>query len=454
MIDKMEKFEHNKKRYVLLLNLNNEKCHWQEKLLALNWHCIYATTLSDSIKYIKKHDINVAIVMISSNYQQSVFDTLSRLFESRCSLVCIAISCDNQFLKYPLSGQFPEYFFDYHHLPINWPKLGHILGHADGMSALKINTAKGLCKQANNVVLLGESSTIRNLRSALHKISRTDSTVLIGGETGTGKGLCAQLIHMQSNRKNGPFIKINCGALPASLIHSELFGHEKGAFTGADKLYIGHIERADKGTLLLDEIGDLTLELQIQLLQFIEDNTIERLGSNKTLNIDCRIIFASHINLEDAVEEGLFREDLYYRLNILRIHVPSLRDHREDIEQLAEEYLKLYQPAGKHFSFSASALEAMLVYEWPGNVRELKNRIQRAVVMADNEQIREMDLNIKTVAAKKPKRDLAEQHLAINAEILLAAISRNNHNISAAAKELNISRTTFYRLVKKCKIQL
>ena len=450
----LAKFNHTKQKPLLLLNLNNEKCHWEAEFNALNWHCIHSSNITETIKFIEEYDIKIAIAMISSAYQQCVFKTLSKLFEVKKNIVWIAISCDNQFAQYPSSHQFPDYFFDYHHLPINWDKLGHTLGHAYGMLPLRVESSGQQSKQHENDEILGKSTAIKRLKSDLVKIARADGAVLISGETGTGKGLCARTIHRDSYRKNGPFIKINCGALPSTLLHSELFGHEKGAFTGADKLYIGHIERANKGTLFLDEIGDLSLDSQVHLLQFLEDHVIERLGANHSITIDCRIIFASHVNLEAAVEEGRFREDLYHRLNILRIHIPSLRERREDIELLANAYLQLYKPASRAFTFAPRTLESMLRYEWPGNVRELKNRIQRAVVMADSSAIHEADMGMKVVKYQQSKIKLAQQRMEIDTEVLLDAINRHNHNISAAARELNISRTTFYRLVKKCKIKL
>jgi len=453
-MEKLSKFNHAKQKIVLLLNLNNEECHWEAEFKVFNWRCIHTTDIAEAIKYIKKYNINIAMAMISSDYQQSVFKTLTQIFEIQRNIVWIAISCDNNFAEYPLFHQYPDYFFDYHHLPINWQKLNHTLGHALGMATLRTKHNEHNCHQQSNDCILGKSVSIIQLKSDLEKIARADGAVLISGETGSGKGLCARIIHHQSNRKNGPFITINCGALPTTLLHSELFGHEKGAFTGAEKLYIGHIERADKGTLFLDEIGDLSLDSQVHLLQFLEDHVIERLGASHTLTIDCRIIFASHVNLEKAIEEGQFREDLYHRLNILRIHVPSLRERREDIELLANTYLRLYSPASRKLAFSEQALESMLTYEWPGNVRELKNRVQRAVVMTDNSLIHESDMGINIKSSHPPKVLLSQQRMEIDAEVLLKAIRRNNHNISAAAKELNISRTTFYRLVKKCKIKL
>ena len=453
-MEKLIKFNPAKKRSVLLLNLNNEECHWEAQFSAFNWHCIHATSVAQTIKHIHKYDIDVAIALISSSYQQVVFKALTRLHEVKSSILWIAISSDNQFTQYPQTHQFPTYFIDYHHQPLDWTKLSHTLGHAHGMAALQLEKAEELNNPQDNHVILGKSTTIRQLKNSLEKIARAEGAVLISGETGTGKGLSAHLIHAKSSRKNGPFITINCGALPASLIHSELFGHERGAFTGAEKLYIGHIEKANKGTLFLDEIGDLSLESQVNLLQFIEEHTIERLGGSQTITIDCRIIFASHVNLEAAIDEGRFREDLYHRLNILRIHVPSLREYREDIELLANEYLRIYQQGNNKLILSPAALEIMLRYEWPGNVRELKNRIQRAVVMAEGKLIYPTDLGIKIVNYQSQQLDLVQHRLEIDTEVLLDAIKRNSHNISAAARDLNISRTTFYRLIKKCKIKL
>jgi DNA-binding NtrC family response regulator len=350
-----------------------------------------------------------------------------------------------------------RYFADYHHLPIDWERLNHTLGHAYGMAELRANYCPPQATLDTTNEILGNSDLIKQLRSNISKIALTDEAVLISGETGTGKGLCARSIHNQSHRKLGPFITINCGALPQSLIQSELFGHEKGAFTGADKRYVGHIERAHNGTLFLDEIGDLSLESQVNLLQFLEEHIIERLGGIKPFSINCRIIFASHVNLESAVEEGRFREDLYYRINILQLHAPCLREHKGDIDILTNAYLSRFSPTDSQYTIKAETLNAMHNYDWPGNVRELKNRMHRAIIMANCEQISSDDLGINVVTPPADNNgiiNLARHRIEIDTELLLAAIKRNNHNISAAAKELNISRTTFYRLIKKCKITL
>ncbi|MGL5359096.1 MAG: sigma-54 interaction domain-containing protein, partial [Shewanella sp.] len=283
----------------------------------------------------------------------------------------------------------------------------------------------------------------------IHKLAQTAETVLLSGETGTGKSLCAKWLHKLSRRAEGPFVSVNCGALPASLIQSTLFGHEKGAFTGADKRYIGHIEQAEGGTLFLDEIADLPLELQVNLLHFLDNKHIMRIGSNQPIKVDCHLIFATHIDLETAVEEGKFREDLYHRINVLRLHVPCLRDYPCDIMMLAEQLLHC-TPEGQNLQFADDAVAFICSYSWPGNVRELQNRVRRAVIMSDGPLIHSDALGIPSHLSTPARPRLSAE---LNADVLLKAVADNHNNISAAAKQLKISRSTFYRLIKKCNIQ-
>ncbi|MCE9678999.1 sigma-54 dependent transcriptional regulator [Shewanella sp. AS1] len=438
--------------HVLVLNLT-DKNHFDDSE-AIHWRFIHVNCLTSATKSLKDHNYKVAIAIIDKASLQRVIKIIKQLEKQQSPLLWIAITLDGEKAMKALDGPVTDYFLDYHHLPLDWQRLDHTLGHLLGLA--NINQQKKVQDTKNaSPLYFGQSPQMQQLKSNLEKVALSDETLLIGGETGTGKGLCADYIHQLSSRKNGPFITVNCGALPASLIHSELFGHEKGAFTGADKQYIGHIERANKGTLFLDEIGDLPLELQINLLHFLEEHYIERLGATKTTNVDCRVIFATHVDLESSVEEGHFREDLYYRINTLQIDVPSLRQHKVDICILAKSYLEKLAPETRQFHFSKASLLALEQYQWPGNIRELKNRIQRAIVMSDSGEITPEDLGLKTVIAPAPEVvDLAQHRTEIDTELLLNAIKHNNHNISAAARELNISRTTFYRLIKKCKITL
>ncbi|GIU08025.1 sigma-54-dependent Fis family transcriptional regulator [Shewanella sp. MBTL60-112-B2] len=441
----------------MVLNFTNHDFQGERELKQFNWLCIQADSFDCALQYLNSNQIKIAIAIISNSPTQKILHAINQLNDHQNGLVWIAITEETHPLDNKLTACLSRYFVDYHHQPVDWKRLNHTLGHAYGMAVLKKSLHSNLQSKNHGNGLLGNSQLIKQLKTNLSKVADSDESVLISGETGTGKGLCAHLIHSQSRRETGPFITINCGALPQSLIHSELFGHEKGAFTGADKQYIGHIERANKGTLFLDEIGDLSLESQVNLLQFLEEHIIERLGGSRNIPIDCRIIFASHVNLEAAVEEGRFREDLYYRINILHLHAPSLREHKEDIPLLASEYLELFNPESRKYTLSPKALDTMLAYEWPGNVRELKNRIHRAIIMANSEQLNAADLGIKITHIQPDVNDvvdLAQHRVEIDTELLLDAIKRNNHNISAAARELKISRTTFYRLIKKCKIKL
>lgn len=292
-------------------------------------------------------------------------------------------------------------------------------------------------------LLIGESSCINELRTNIAKYAKSDAEVLIHGETGVGKGLCAHIIHELSSRHEHPFVSVNCGAIPSGLVASELFGHTKGAFTGAIHDRTGFVERANKGTLFLDEIGDMPPDSQIHLLHFLESKHIQKLGGDKCLNVDCRIIAASHVDLKSEVVRGNFREDLFYRLNILPLSVPPVRRRGHDILLLAQHFLNQLQN-GEEFEISKKAEDKLMAHSWPGNVRELRNVIQRAIVMSEDGTILEADLGLNS-----KDREILPNSEQIDLEFLLQAIEDNKHNMSAAARQLGISRTTLYRLIKK-----
>ncbi len=241
--------------------------------------------------------------------------------------------------------------------------------------------------------IIGESKAMHEVYDIIGRVAETDTTVLLRGESGVGKELVAHAIHYNSHLSSGPFIKINCAALPENLIESELFGHEKGAFTGAISTRKGRFELADNGTLFLDEIGDLPVHTQVKLLRVLQEREFERLGGEKTIRVNVRIIAATSRNLEGLVEEGRFREDLYYRLNVIPIFIPPLRERREDIPLLIEYFLNRFnRKHGKNLSLSGAVLRTMMDYDWPGNVREMENTIERAVVIAKGKSITTMDL--------------------------------------------------------------
>ena len=444
-------------RHVLVLSFSEEMRLTDQSASYHTWHFIHANNLESAAQIVEEHGCHVAIAVIHPHRQACLLKAIERLSAPPNNLLWLAISADSSSLAGKLSYCFTDYFMDYHHLPIDWQRLDHSLGHLYGMAQMRMLAQQEQEAEQPHTLLFGNSTVMQELKQTTNKVASTDETVLIGGETGTGKGVCAQYIHSLSQRSEGPFITVNCGALPPTLIHSELFGHEKGAFTGASKQYIGKIERAHGGTLFLDEIGDLPLELQINLLHFLEEHHIERVGGHKPIAVDCRVIFATNVDLEKAVIEGLFREDLYYRINIIQFNIPSLREHPDDILMLAHAFLTTFSPPRQSFSFSTDAREKMVNYGWPGNIRELKNRIQRAIIMSDTGIINESDLGIKDAESDRNSEqvlDLVQRRQDIDTQTVLQALKQNDANVSAAARDLNISRTTFYRILKRCNIQL
>jgi len=305
--------------------------------------------------------------------------------------------------------------------------------------------------------IVGRSAVMRETLSRLRKFAPVDLPVLVTGETGTGKEGAAQALHRLSARRGRPFVAINCGALPLNLVQSELFGHERGAFTGATARRIGHIEAANGGTVFLDEIGDLPLDAQTSLLRFLQEGTIERVGSSQSIHADVRVMAATHVDLEQAVAAGRFREDLYYRLNVLRLNMPPLRDRDEDIELLAQHFLDQFaeQHACRARGFSASACVAMRAFAWPGNVRELINRVQRAAVVAEADEVTAVDLDLPVPGLSRTGGEaLGVARVAAEREAIVTCLRESRFNVSECARRLRISRVTVYRLCKKHRLAL
>ncbi|HEU4845569.1 MAG TPA: sigma-54 dependent transcriptional regulator [Burkholderiaceae bacterium] len=357
-----------------------------------------------------------------------------------------------------------EHCWDFHTWPLDAARLRHALGHAQGMAALRGRppggegfALSGGAEQAGGELdtpdrlLTGRSAPITRLRAQIAKVAGASAPVLIWGESGSGKELAAQAVHLHSARAAGPFVPINCGAMPASLIQSELFGYERGAFTGAAREKRGLIETAEGGSIFLDEIGDLPLELQANLLRFLQEKTICRLGSTRSIGVDVRVIAASHVQLQQAVQRGTFREDLYYRLNVLALDVPPLRDRHGDVALLAEHFFHLYasERAPRVRGFSARAMKAMREHPWPGNVRELINRVRRAMVMAEGRLISAQDLGLDGDAALSDGAPLGDARIRAERDAIDASLLRAGRNITVAARELGVSRMTLYRLLAK-----
>jgi len=299
--------------------------------------------------------------------------------------------------------------------------------------------------------LVGNSPQIQQVFSLIRKVATSDVPVLILGESGTGKEMAALAIHNRSPRKDGPFVAINCSAIPETLLESELFGHEKGAFTGAHMQRKGRIETSSGGTLFLDEIGEIPLQLQVKLLRFLQEQRIERVGGRQEIQVDTRVIAATNVDLKKAIAGGRFREDLYYRLAVVTLNLPALRDRTGDVYLLAQEFLRRnVQASGKDvLTFSQDALRALKTYSWPGNVRELENRVKRAVIMAEGKRLRAEDLELESFSGSPGSLNLKDAREAAERDVIQHALRRHSGKISAAATELGISRPTLYELMEK-----
>ncbi|MFO7599518.1 MAG: sigma-54 dependent transcriptional regulator [Candidatus Desulfacyla sp.] len=311
--------------------------------------------------------------------------------------------------------------------------------------------------------IIGESNEIQEVLRVAEKVAVSDSTILIYGETGTGKGLTAKAIHLNSPRSKKTFISINCGAIPANLLESELFGHVRGAFTGALKNKIGKFEQADKGTIFLDEIGDMSPDLQVKILRVLEEGEFERVGGNETLRVDIRVIAATHRNLEDRVEKGLFREDLFYRLCVIPLTLPPLRRRKQDVPLLTKHFLKGINAKNNYHleGFSKQALSVLSIYPWPGNVRELKNLVERLAVLKQEGTIEAYDLPCRIcgsveIQMEEPPVGISDEGICLNTAVsefekalILQSLQRAKGVKNEAAKLLNLKRTTLVEKIKR-----
>ncbi len=328
-------------------------------------------------------------------------------------------------------------------------------------------------KIQNTSSIVGQSYLVKNLLNLIDQVAQSEAPVFLRGESGTGKSLIAEAIHKTSSRKDGPFITINCPAIPGTLLESELFGHEKGSFTGAIKTKEGKFELADNGTVFLDEIGDLSVDLQVKILRVIQNKEFERVGGLKTIKTNARLIAATNSNVEKAVQEGRFREDLYYRLNVLPVYVPSLRERKDDIPVLVEYFLDLCSKReNKKFEpIAQDVLTALNEYSWPGNIRELENVVERAVILGKEPKLNLIDFSInksfnqqQTFLTAPQLNILSPDNSPVNSvsvslkdieyRNLMEALNKTSGNISKTAKILGLSRDTLYRKMKKYGIGL
>ena len=299
--------------------------------------------------------------------------------------------------------------------------------------------------------MLGASPQMRPIFETIRKVATSDAPVLILGESGTGKEMVAKAIHQRSNNKTGPFIAINCSAIPETLLESELFGHEKGAFTGAHVQRKGRIETASGGTLFLDEIGEIPLPLQVKLLRFLQEQTIERVGGRAEIHIDTRVVAATNADLKKSMVAGTFREDLFYRLAVVQMLLPPLRDRDHDVRLLAQFFLAKFaaQVNKPNLVFDQDAIRTLNKHDWPGNVRELENCIRRAVIMSEGRRVTAKDLELNTSGQGPNVTTLKEAREAVERQMVQQALKKHGGKIAPAAVELGLSRPTLYELMEK-----
>ncbi|WP_321922454.1 sigma-54 dependent transcriptional regulator [Burkholderia sp. BCC1998] len=414
-------------------------------LASRGWDVWRAKSVADAFNLVKANRLHAGIVDFDGFASPDVasFETLLR--DPRIGWVALA---DGERLRdAAIARLIRQCCFDYVRNVTAYTTIGYLVGHAYGMLKLAESDPADDAAPPGGV-MIGACAAMRRLFATIRKVANTEATVFIAGESGTGKELTASAIHQHSSRADAPFVAVNCAAIPSTLLQAELFGHERGAFTGAHQRNIGRIEAAHGGTLFLDEIGDMPFESQASLLRFLQEGKIERLGGRASIPVDVRIVSATHVDLESAMQAGRFRPDLYYRLCVLRIDEPPLRARGRDIMLLADHVLRRYRGESSHRirGFMPCAIEAIHNYAWPGNVRELINRIRFAVVMTNGPLISAVDLQLNQYTSHRPPT-LAESRRQAERRTIEETLLRHRHQHADVAAELGISRATLYRLM-------
>jgi len=442
-------------RKVLCVSLEGDSSEVARHLRVQGWEVLLAGDLNTAQRLQRDPSVQVGVLLLGNlpgdrRLAVEEFLRLSRALE------WVGVVASDALDAPAVREMVLNYFFDHHTTPIDWRVLDLTLGHAFRRAILRAHEHQFLptLGSLGSLGMVGSSEPIANLRQQIRKVASSEAPVLIGGESGSGKELAARAVHQCSRRAEGPFVAVNCGAIAPSLIHSELFGHERGSFTGATASKQGLIESANGGTLFLDEITDLPLELQTNLLRFLQEHTIHRVGATRSVQVNARVVAASHVDLSQAVSAGRFREDLFYRLNVLPIVVPSLRERLTDVPILAQHFLqrcrleRRQQPVA---GFSRHAIAAMMAHGWPGNVRELYNRVQRALVMTDHNLVMpgDLGLTVKSAASGASSTGLDAVRTLAERDAISLTLGRVDRNITHAARELGISRMTLYRLMDK-----
>lgn len=445
---------------ILVIDDEHEICESIKMILEYEDYSVDYTT--DSTKGIQKLEYGSYDVLLLDIQMpvKSGFEILSYLKEKGNDIRVIMISAHASVQNAVTATKLGA--FDFLEKPIDRDKLLISVRNASEQSSL-IKENKKLKKELSATeVIMGNSSSIKNILETITRVAKTDARVLITGENGTGKELVAQEIHKQSLRSNKELIEVNCAAIPHELIESELFGHEKGSFTGAVKQRIGKFELADGGNLFLDEIGDMSLHAQAKVLRAIEEGKIERVGGTSKINVDVRIISATNKDLLSEIQKGNFREDLYHRLNVIPINVPPLRERKEDIPLLVEHFSKIICDKNKFSQkeWTEAAIKTLQGFSWKGNIRELRNFIERIVIMVNSNTIGEKEINAYLPASTSAVDEILStsntfQEFKEKAEkaFILKQLSLNNWNVSKTAEILGIQRSHLYNKLKKYEIE-
>jgi len=425
------------------------------------YELFFAETLKQAISFFKKHKPQVVTLdlNLSSDFayeNKEGFILLKEFLELYPATKVIMITGQNERENTHKALKLGAY--DFYNKPIDIDDLKVVLKRAFHLHKIEeeIISLQKQVLEKSFYGIIGNSSEMQAVLSLVERVAVTDASVLILGESGTGKELIAKSIHNLSPRKKEPFVAINCGAIPENLIEGELFGHEKGSFTGATSQRIGKVEAAQNGTIFLDEIGDMPLSMQVKLLRFLQEKEIERLGANNSIKLNVRIIAATNRDLRESVKNKTFREDLFFRLNVVPIQLPPLRERGDDVLVIAASFLKAFsEEYSKNISgYTNEAAKAMKGYGWPGNIRELENKVRRGVVVTKTKfvDLEDLDLSLEEVEVKsKTLRHVREK---AEREFIIESLGRNNGNISKTAKEISVSRPTFHDMLKKYQISI
>lgn len=447
-------------RSVLLFSPSGTSQALFDLLAANQWSILLADNLSQARQKLGQEDPFVGVVSLEVGDLPLMLDDLPDLLALYPAVNWVLLLPQMDLLsteqEQKLDNLITQYCFDYHHQPIQEDLFLYVLGHAHGMAEISRHPASISSSQYAHYGIIGHSPPMQTLFRQIDKICKLDDPVLISGETGTGKELVANAIHYHSSRADKQLVVINCGSLADSLIQAELFGYEKGAFTGAYQRKIGRIEASDGGTLFLDEVGDLPLSQQANLLRFLQEKTIVRVGGYEEIEVDIRVIAATNIHLKQAVRDGRFREDLFYRLNVLHIEVPPLRERGEDIELLSRYFLNRDLCAARSHpkGLSAQALQVIYQHDWKGNVRELSNTIRHAQLMSEHRLIRPKDLDLERRQRPRQICTLEESRADADRNAIQDGLRQSQNNISQAAEVLGISRVTLHRLINKYRLKI